>query len=127
MDLLTNLHEETLLDSDKFISQLVNEITQICYELSSLIAIKRTESSILNYLGLSWLRSTISLHDFFVLHPQLENFSILLLNNLLFLTHIHLHLVERMLSGRNDIFDSLFRGRSSIWPMTTVLIMHSID
>ena len=74
-------------------------------------------------MRLPWLgRSTVALNDFLVLHPELEDFTILLLYDLLLLVHIFLHFVKGVLSGRDDILHALLGRWSAILPVITTMV-----
>ena len=114
--LLANLNKEALLNLRQLWSQLINQVTQIRDELPPFSAIQLTKDwLILHDLRLTRLTlSAKSLHHLFILHPEFEYLSILLLYLMILFYHILFHLIKSVLSCRYDIFDSLFRRRCTI-------------
>ena len=114
--LLANLNKEALLNLRQLWSQLINQVTQIRDELPPFCAIQLTKDwLILHDLRLTRLTlSAKSLHHLFILHPEFENLSILLLNLMVLFCHILLHFIKSVLGCWYDILYSLLRGRCSI-------------
>ena len=101
VDMLADLNEHGLLDSIHLSPQTTNRVCQVLDQLASQFAIDLVESA---RVLLLWSCKLLELRLFLISHAQVQDFSILLLEQLVVFGQLSLHLLKGNIRGVENIF-----------------------
>ena len=111
VDMLADLNEHGLLDSIHLSPQTTDRVCQVLDQLASQFAINLVESA---RVLLLWSCELLELRLFLISHAQVQDFSILLLEQLMVFGQLSLHLFKGNISGVENIFRAMVSWRARL-------------